>query len=298
MNYFRLISISCLIMILAGRTAVAESFLSSMLPAEVGGWVSSEDQTYDRDNLFDYINGGAELYLSYDFDRLASRTYVSVNQPDIVVDVFDMKHSFNAFGVFSHAREVVDRKFGQGSQYTEGLLMFWKGRYFVSILASPETPEARETIQDIARRIEAAIEETGPLPAVLELLPPDGLIEESVRYFFHHIWLNSHYYIADENILLITEDTEAVLAAYSRDGGRTFLVLVNYGEEGEAQAAYDSFTSNYLQESQSDSAVQIEDGSWTGCRLTGDLLVAVFNAPSGQRVDELVQKVLNLNKQR
>ncbi len=277
---------------------MAESFLSSMLPAEIGGWVSSEDQTYDRDNLFDYINGGAELYLSYDFDRMASRTYVRSNQPDIVVDVFDMKHSRNAFGVFSHARETIEDSFGQGSQYTEGLLMFWKDRYFVSILASPETPEAREFIHDIARRIEASIEETGPLPVILELVPPDGLIEESVRFFFHYVWLNSHYYIADENILLIDEDTEAVLAAYPREEGRVFLVLVSYREEGKAQAARDSFFRNYLPDSSRDSAVQIEDGSWTGCRLDRDLLVAVFNAPSRQRVDELVQNVLNLNNRR
>ena len=55
-----------------------------------------------------------------------SKTYQKEGQPEIIVDLFDMGTSQNAYGVFSHARETVEQNFGQGSQYTEGLLIFWK----------------------------------------------------------------------------------------------------------------------------------------------------------------------------
>ena len=126
------------------------------LPEKTNGWTSLPDyhKVYDRETLYDYIDGGAELYLSYGFRRLTSRRYVREGEPDIVVDLFDMGDSHNAFGVFSHSREVVESRFGQGSQYTEGLLLFWKGRYYVSVLASPETEASRGAAFDLARRIE------------------------------------------------------------------------------------------------------------------------------------------------
>lgn len=272
---------------------MAGDFPSSILPDEINGWTVAEEVAYNPDNLFDYIDGGAELYLSYNFESLTSRTYTRENQPDIVVDVFDMHHSFNAFGVFSHARETIDRSIGQGSQYTEGLLMFWKDRYFVSILASPETPDARETIHALAKRLDGAIDRTGPLPEILDVLPRDGLVEESIRFFFHHVWLNSEYYIADRNILLINEDTQAVLAAYREDGRRTFVVAVRYKNAADAEAARASFSANYLPEGGGTGSVRIEDGSWSGCRTDGDLLAAVFNAPTQARADALIESVLN-----
>jgi hypothetical protein len=298
MKKIRLITF-CLTLIATGEgLAMAGDFPTSGLPGQINGWTISEEASYNRETLFEYINGGAELYLSYDFARMDNRTYVRDDQPDIVVDVFDMRHSFNAFGVFSHAREQVDDTYGQGSQYTEGLLLFWKGRYFVSILGSPETPDVRNTIHELARRIDEAIHETGPLPELLEVLPPEGLIEESVRYFSHHIWLNSHYYIADENILGIDPDNRAVLAAYREGDKRVFVLTVRYADGEAAAAASASFTAHYLPERTGDAAVRIEDGSWSGCRTDGDLLVAVFNAPTEKSADTHVESVLDKNRAR
>jgi hypothetical protein len=289
----------CLILVATGEgRAMSGDFPTSGLPEKINGWAVSAEDSYDRETLFEYINGGAELYLSYDFARMVSRMYVRDEQPDIVVDVFDMRHSFNAFGVFSHAREEMDDTFGQGSQYTEGLLLFWKGRYFVSILGSPETPDLRDTIHELAGRIEGAIGETGPLPELLSVLPQEGLIEESVRYFSHHIWLNSHYYIADDNILGIDPDNRAVLAAYRENDSRAFVLAVRYAGEEAATAALASFTAHYLPERTGAAPVQIEDGSWSGCRTDGDLLVAVFNAPTEKSADTLVESVLKNNRTR
>jgi len=264
-----------------------KSGIGPSLPAEVSGWQSAPggQVVYNRESLYDYIDGGAELYLSYGFNRLESRTYVQDGEPDLVVDVFDMATSNNAFGVFSYSREVVDSTIGQGSQYTGGLLLFWKGRFYVSILASPETERSKRAVFELARSIESAIEDEGPLPDILSLLPRQGLVEESIRYFRHYIWLNSHYYVADENILHIDDSTEAVLAKYLSDSGaetggstRSILLVVRYPDEKAAVTAYRDFVQHYLPEKNENSAVRIEDGTWTACRINDDTIVVVFNA--------------------
>lgn len=276
--------------------------VDTVLPEELLGWLSkSADRVvYTGDTLYDYIDGGAELYLSYGFRRLVSARYVRLGEPDIVVDLFDMGSSQNAFGVFSQSREVVESEFGQGSQYTEGLLLFWKGPYYVSVLSSPETKLSKQAVFELARKIEKALPEEGPLPDVLSLLPRENLIEESIRYFRHYIWLNSHYYVADENILHIDETTAAVLAKYrsseARRGERQILLVVQYLDEAKASAAYEEFLGHYMPERSDDAAVQIEDGTWTACRSEGDVVAVVFNGQSKESALRLVGAVLDLNR--
>jgi hypothetical protein len=265
---------------------------AKFLPDSINGWSKMEtDQVFNRENLYDYINGGAELYLSYGFQSLLNRTYQQPDQPDIILDIFDMSSSQNAFGVFSHSREKMEQEFGQGSQYTAGSLLFWKDRYFISIMASPETSKSKQTVEELAGIIDSHIEKEGPLPALLNMLPRDSLIEESVRYFKHYIWLNSYYFIADQNILHIDEHTEAVLAKYQEKNGKSLLLLVQYPDDESAKTAYRDFVKNYLLGVSDPSAVQLEDGSWTGSYLTENLIIAVFNAKSEEQVKDLIKKV-------
>jgi len=272
-----------LALLIAGACMPQNDDLSRALPDELIGWHNLPDraQVYNPESLYDYIDGGAELYLSYDFRRVIHREYAREGEEagsEILVDVFDMGSSQNAFGVFSQSRETIESEFGQGSQYTAGLMLFWKDRYYVSIMASPETDAAKRLVYELAGRIDEAIGTGGPLPAIVGVLPPDGLVEESIRYFHHYIWLNSHYYISDENLLRIDGNTEAVLATYGSGAARLVLLVVGYKGDGPAQAAYESFTAGYLPELAGGEVALIEDGTWTGCRIRGDVVMVVFNA--------------------
>jgi hypothetical protein len=270
-----------------------------LLPEEVDGWKASQkDGLYGRDNLYDYINGGAELYLSFGFKRVINRTYERPKQPDIVVDLFDMGTSKNAYGVFSHSMETVETTYGQGSQYSEGLLLFWKDRYYLSVMSYPETPESQKALFILGEKIETAIKGEGPLPDILDLLPQDFLIPESIRYFRHYAWLNSHYFIADTNILQINDSTDGVLAKYRADEKKFLLLLVEYKNSNDARAAHDSFVKHYLPELTQKKTVRIEDGTWTACQLQEDLIIIVLNAPEENKARHLIEYVKNKRLQK
>jgi hypothetical protein len=269
-----------------------KSDLAKLFPDNLEGWkVTEKDNIYTQKNLYNYIDGGAELYLSYGFKKLISRIFTAPGQPDILLDLFNMGTSKNAYGVFSHSRETEDRTFGQGSQYTPGLLLFWKGRYFVSLFASPETEKSKKAVFSLARHIEAGIETEGPLPEILSLLPQESLVKESIRYFHHYIWLNSYYFVAHENILHIDEKTDALLAKYGERQNRYFLLIVKYQTEKDAKIAYNDFMKNYLPELSEGKIVQIEDSKWTGCRIVKNYLSIVFNAPTEEKALYLIEKV-------
>ncbi len=268
--------------------------LQLLLPEPINGWrITEKDQMYNPKNLFDYIDGGAELYLSYGFQQVVTRTFTKTDEPDIIVDIFDMGSSESAFGVFSHSREVIDTTFGQGSQYTAGLLLFWKDRYYVSLMASYETEQARQTIFQMAHQIDAAIPQKGQMPKILSYLPQKNLVRESIRFFRHHVWLNSHYFISDENILHINQNTAAVLAKYHCADQKCILLLIQYPTLNDAERAYRDFIRMYLPELQHSPSVQIEDGTWTACQLNDRHLIIVFNAPDEKMALDLIFKTKN-----
>ena len=287
-----------ILLILLPLTAGAETMvnptpdLDLFLPRAIDGWeINEPDQHHTGDDLYKYINGGAELYVSYGVKNVWSRVYGKPDEPDIMVDIFEMSSSQDAFGVFSHARETVDEPFGQGSQYTAGLFMFWKERFFISLLASPETADSKTALTRLARSIEEAIPAPGPLPAVLDLLPAKDLVEESVKYFTHHVWLNSFYFVADENILHLDRSTPAVLARYGEKGNRSILLIVRYPDPDKSKSAYGDFTKYYLPELAQGPVAQIEDGTWSGSLRHDEVLVVVFNAASRETALELMESV-------
>jgi hypothetical protein len=253
--------------------------LSRLLPDTIEGWrAQSPDQVYDKENIYEYLNGGAELYLSYTFQSLLNRTYTRPGQPNIIVDIFDMGRSGDAFGAFSHSRESVRADYGQGSEYYEGFLLFWRDRYLVSIVASPETEASQQAIHILAGTISDSIGRDGNLPAVLQRLPEAGLNESSIRYFRNYIWMNTHLFIADENILGIDNDTEAVVATYGGSPHHQVLLLIEYPNNERASQAEKNFKQVYLPDLNAGEALLLEDDTWAAIRRIGSISGVVLNA--------------------
>jgi len=252
---------------------------------------SGQDKYYYPESLFEYINGGAELFISYGLKKVVSRSYIRSGQPKVVVEIFNMDQPKNAFGVFSHGREKLDETYGQGSETYEGAILFWKDRYYISVVSDVETSISKIALEKMARKIDKLIKDEGELPEILDWIPEEQLVPESVFYFHHYVWLNAFFYIADDNFLNINENTDAVLAKYGPAGSRYYLLMIKYESEDNAGIAYKSFLEQYAPELKNEQAVKLEDGKWTGSRVEKDLLICVFNATIKEEVESLLDKV-------
>lgn len=288
-----LLPVSTFLTLTAFLNLTSCSMNDEFLPSRLGPWSLTSDTTYTHENLYDYINGGAELYISYGFRKVYSKTYIADNQPNIIVDVFDMNSPKDAYGVFMYSAEEVSELVGQGTQYNEGFMLFWMDHYFVSIMSYPETPESKEAVVKIARTLENWIGRKGELPGILDYLPSGGLDKGSIRYFHNPAWLNSHYYIAGENILLIDDNTDALLARYNRQDHQSILLIIEYPSGEKAGEAYENFVTNYLPDLQGNSTLQVEDGTYTGMDRMDNILILVFNAAGGSDAEELMNQVQN-----
>jgi len=58
-------------------------------------------ETYGGDDLFYYINGGADLYLEYGFEEVSTAKYLNYTGNNIHIDVYQMTDDAAAYGIFS-----------------------------------------------------------------------------------------------------------------------------------------------------------------------------------------------------
>src|SRR5512139_1197413 len=132
------------------------------LPSEAGGWKwDGKEMKYDSKTLFTYIDGAAELYLAYGFQNLKVRRFENSDPPPIIVELYEMASSEDAYGIFTFELQDETVGIGQGSEFGGGLLRFWKGKYFVSIYAEGEGSGVESGILKMGRATADSIPATG-----------------------------------------------------------------------------------------------------------------------------------------
>jgi hypothetical protein len=266
--------------------------LGALLPLEINGWkAEGKDELYDPQTIFDYIDGAGEVYRSYNFRQLLARRFTKEGSPDIVADLFDMETSKDAFGVFTHDLEGEDAGVGQGSTYNGGLLSFWKDRFFVSLYSEEETEDTRKALFALGEKVASSVKMEGKKPDLVSLLPSENLAEKSAHYFHNHLILNYHFYVSDENILLLDQHTEAALGIYRENDEKSYLLVVRYPEVNKASQAHKSFMQSYMPDATELGLVQTEDLKWTVAKLHQDFIIIIFNAPSRFLAKGTIEKV-------
>jgi hypothetical protein len=261
-------------------------------PSEIDGWIwDKEDKAFDRKTLFNHIDGAAEVYLAYNFQQASVHRYLKTGHPDIVAEVYKMGSSEDAFGVFSLERQDPEAGIGQGSEFGGGLLRFWKGRYFVSVLGEGEGKEIDAAVLSFGRKLESSIRETGPPPQILRYLPKLPSLPPYDKLCFVHspILLNRCFFLAHDNILKLGSDVHALLARYPQGNKKVRVLIVGYPSEASARSAMVSFKSAYMPESGENNTVRTEDNTWTIIEHYRKFVVVVFGTALQSEAEQLVQ---------
>ncbi len=270
-----------------------ESILEN-IPREYGKWHSnSPDEKYNRETLFKYINGGAELYLTYGFLDVEVRRFNLKDNTDleIVMDIYNMGNSEEAYGIFSNEREDDDIGIGQDSEYGGGLLRLWKGKYFISMVVLGDESEAKGVMFEIARDAASAISEEGEKPSLIKMLPEKNKLNNEVRYFHSINSMNNHYYISDDNILNLDNETDCVFAPYISGDDVCYLLIVSYKDKSAASSAFDSFKQHYIPDADDSGSAMLENNKWTKSIKNEKFLCIVFDAPDKKAAEEIVSKI-------
>jgi len=167
----------------------ADLSIKDVLPGKsfAKDWVIEEKvKIYDKDTLFDHIDGEAELYFPYGFDALATASYVNKQNLDLYIeaDVYKMASVLDAFGIYSNYRKSNNLWITIGTEgfVSSSQLMFYQDRYFVRLQVAGATSLPKDTFLACARAISGNLPaDVGP-PKELEILKISALVPKSERY--------------------------------------------------------------------------------------------------------------------
>lgn len=154
------------------------------VPVPDGWTLVDQEYRYDRDNLWEYINGAAELFLTYRFRELIVADFEQ-DDAAISVSVYDMGGPLDAFGVFESEKpqqaEVL-KDIGSAAVLQapyQGLLL--KDRFYVKIEAGGGDVSA-DALKGALKDVAAGLPGEAGLPAQLAALPEEGRVPGSVAY--------------------------------------------------------------------------------------------------------------------
>ncbi len=174
-----------LALLLISQTVCFATTMESLVPKNPpSGWILRETpEAYTKDTLFEHIDGQADLFLQYGFDKSIFAIYRKADSSDdkIDVDIYDMKNSLQAFGVYSRFRqEEKPAGIGLESYLDDRYALFYKGKYFVVLQATDSFPSV---LKQLAQEIASRITDNSAPPKEIEYFPKNGLKPGSIEYY-------------------------------------------------------------------------------------------------------------------
>jgi hypothetical protein len=167
------------------------------------GWEKKGNPAiYTPDTLYEYINGAADVYLSYDFQQLASLTFENDKKHSFTVDIYQHSNAVMGFGIYTQERPRTGPFLALGAQgyYEKGVLNFLKGSYYVKLSGFDLGDGDKKVLTEAAAQVAKKLTGEKQFPNTIGWFPPKGKVEHSERYiaknFMGHSFLQSAF-VAD-----------------------------------------------------------------------------------------------------
>ena len=162
-----------------------EQAAATCLPDSFAPEWSTEDPAaaYDSGNLYNHIDGEAELYFPYGFAWCVTRRYVC-GEDSISADIYAMGSRLDAFGIYSNYRYPQAQFPATGAECfaSPHQLMFYQDRFFVRLTAVGNLDGNEEALMILAKTIENGLPGDADPPPELALLEIPEVEPGSVGY--------------------------------------------------------------------------------------------------------------------
>jgi hypothetical protein len=221
---------TCLLILLLAACAPGPE---PVLPEAVAGWTAIRPpEVYVGDDLFAYINGGAEIYHEYGFDQVTVCDY-GRDDSRITVEVYTMTGS--AYGIYSYSRSARGSaiELGSGGTLADYYLTFWSGNQLVVVTAQ-STDQGHEQVLAVAEALAERFPEAGSQPELMAELAQEHRLPGSEQYLRGRLAMRNLSPLVPG---LFSGYREAAAARYQTDAGPSLQIVIAWQDEPAAVAA-------------------------------------------------------------
>ncbi|MDY7035572.1 MAG: DUF6599 family protein [Thermodesulfobacteriota bacterium] len=205
--------------------------LRILLPknGEINGCeVNSDPQFFGPQNLWEYINGQAEMYLDYGFELVTTAEYTTLDGfRSMTIEIYRMRSPKHAFGIYAAERSPHDSfiKIGVQGYLSENALNFWKGDYYVKLASHHTSSETKKILIKLALDIDNKIEGSYYEPKLFACFPESNRIKMSERFI-------------PKNFLGMPFLRDGYRVDYEREGSSYQVFLVRNGSHDIAREVF------------------------------------------------------------
>ncbi len=209
------------------------------------GWMKEgKVRLFQKEDLFNYIDGGAELFHEFGFMSLYVQEYCK-GEEELVLELYRMTEPAAALGVYllkkGHEKSVPGvacRHSGNAFQ-----ILAVKGDYFITVRNYSGNDETAASMARLVNRTADTIQSGTPVD-LSGLLPKQDLIPESMALFRGPYALEPVFTFGEGDVLLLNGKVFGVLADYQVGDAVITRLIIPYGTEEAARAAFDNLCNN------------------------------------------------------
>lgn len=222
------------------------------------GWEKHDKSLhFNRGGLYEYINGGAELFLEFGFEELFVQHYRKGNH-EISLEVYCMEIPEAALGIYlmkcGQETPLPEIKARNSADRLQFLIV--KNNYFLLVNNFKGEEKLIPVMIELTNETLKSVPSENPVK-IFSFLPEENFVEGSRRIIRGPFSLQSLYTLGKGDILQLRGKVFAVSGEYTDSDGKTYTrIIVPYIDKDQAREAYMHLLSNldpYLKTMEKDS---------------------------------------------
>lgn len=231
---------------------------------------------YTPENLWDYINGGADLYIKYGFTKLHLAEYSTADGITVQAEIYQHNSEINAYGIYATERspEYQFIKLGGQAYIGDGFLNFFNGNCYVKLFTSEEGSSGSRVLKKVATSIVKAMGQKSDLPEEFSVFPKKQRVSYTDKFTAKQ-YLGNHF-------------LNNVYSADYEDGYTLFLIeSTNLNEISKIVSSYLEFTKQNLDPAEN--SIFIIKDPYNGdipSVIFGRYLLGILNGAASQSAKE------------
>lgn len=231
----KLFSLSPLLFSLFSFTFCKAQDIRQLLPQsnEVKGWQLADTlKLYKGDELYTYMDGGAEIFMEYGFKQMVTGLYTDKANRQLQVEVYDMADSAAAYGAYTFYLnsdfKVTD--IGQEAAFADYYYVARKGNTLVVVSA----PAIDDTIKAVMAIFTKYICDSNLVqsaaPAIVQKAISSRLVQGTIKYIEGKVGLSNIFKFIPNNAFDFKQ-------AISFELEQNRILLMSYSNSSEAAQA-------------------------------------------------------------
>ena len=163
-------------------------------------------QIFVGENLYELIDGGAEIYYEYGFKQVIVQNYQNPDAKSINLAIYEMDNSSSAYGIYTfQSAEGEEVEVGSEGIRSDYYLQFWKDKFFVTLIASDTEESTSRGLHTIAREVDHRIATHNQRPSLCNLVAIESLTPSRIVYMKGPLALSNIYDFSSDDIFGLRE---------------------------------------------------------------------------------------------